>query len=73
MTNLKELCENWDGSTEGFGKIIEAYLHLNLSSKILAAEFEVAPSTINRWASLVTAPLPRMQKLIVDYLLNYSR
>ena len=72
MNQLKTMCLTWDNSNEGFKNIIKQYLENRNSEITLAGEFEVAPSTIKRWANGVTAPLTRMQKLIINYIAKLS-
>lgn len=69
LSNFKQLCEEWKDSDEDFAKIVEsACTILGMHRRDLAIEFEVAESTVSRWANGVTCPLPRMQKLIVNYI-----
>lgn len=71
LSNLKQLCSEWKDSDEDFAKIVEsACTNLGMNRRDLAVEFEVAESTVSRWANGVTCPLPRMQKLIVTYILK---
>ena len=36
----------------------------------LANEFEVSYSTVRRWADGITAPLPRMRNVVINYIRN---
>lgn len=63
---LHLLCGNWDKSPEGFATIVNACLGLfGMSQRELADEFEVAESTLSRWANGVTSPHPGVRKLVV--------
>jgi DNA-binding transcriptional regulator YiaG len=63
---LKQLCSEWNKSSEGFARIVAATIQtLGLYQRELASEFEVAESTVSRWANGVARPHPRAQKLIV--------
>ncbi len=69
LEEVKRLCENWDESDEKFAKIIDtATKTLGLYQRDLASEFEVAESTVSRWATGVARPHPRLQRLIVAFL-----
>lgn len=39
-----------------------------LPALYLAEEFEVAKSTVNRWATGTAVPHPRLRKLILEYI-----
>jgi transcriptional regulator with XRE-family HTH domain len=66
ISDLKEMCSRWDGSSEAFAEIVSATIKtLGVYQRDLAAEFEVAVSTVSRWASGTARPHPRFQKLIV--------
>ena len=63
---LKDLCSSWDGSSDAFAEIVtEALDVLGVYQHDLAREFEVAESTVSRWAHGVARPHPRAQKQIV--------
>lgn len=63
---LKKLCAAWDASSNGFAAIVAAALDvLGVYQHDLAREFQVADSTVSRWAHGVARPHPRAQKLIV--------
>ena len=67
MLELKESCSKWDKSSEQFSWIVAAAVGtLGLYQRELAAEFEVAESTVSRWANGVARPHPRLQQLIVS-------
>jgi transcriptional regulator with XRE-family HTH domain len=65
LSELKDVCSRWDKSSGGFGQIVASTISLGLYQRELAAEFEVAESTVSRWARGIARPHPRMQKLIV--------
>ena len=65
LIELKEICSRWDKSSDAFGKIVAATVSSGRYQRELAAEFEVAESTVSRWARGIARPHPRMQKLIV--------
>lgn len=66
LTELRNLCAKWDGSSEGFRQIVAGTNSLGLYLRELAADFEVAESTVSRWARGIARPHPRLQKLIVS-------
>jgi len=71
LSDLQQLCMEWNDSSEGFAKIIEATsITLGLYRRELASEFEVAESTVSRWANGVDRPHPRIQKMIVKSILK---
>lgn len=60
------LCSEWDGSSESFAQIVEAAVRtLGLYQRELANEFQVADSTVSRWANGIARPHPRLQKMIL--------
>lgn len=64
--DLRKHCSNWDGSSDGFAAIVANALDtLGVYQHDLAREFQVANSTVSRWANGVACPHPRVQKLIV--------
>lgn len=66
LTVLKQRCSEWDKSSEGFARIVAATVQtLGVYQRELASEFEVAESTVSRWANGVARPHPRAQRLIV--------
>jgi transcriptional regulator with XRE-family HTH domain len=65
-SGLVLLCDRWRGSTEEFAHIVAASIQtLGLYQHELAREFQVADSTVSRWANGVARPLPRLQELIL--------
>lgn len=62
---LQELCAHWDTGFDGFAKIVQGAIDMAYE-RDLASAFEVAVSTVSRWASGAARPDPRIQKLIVD-------
>jgi DNA-binding transcriptional regulator YiaG len=69
---LKELCARWNKSPEGFTQIVRSAIGM-LYQRELAAEFEVAVSTVSRWASGTARPHTRIQKLIVAEIEKRAR
>jgi len=64
--DLKSMCSQWDRSSEEFRQIVAAAVAtLGVYQRELADEFEVAESTVSRWAHGVARPHPRLQALIV--------
>lgn len=58
---------------KGFSDIIKGFLNIEAHEqtkrfKLLADEFEVALSTIERWALGIAKPHPKIQKLIVMFI-----
>jgi len=70
---LKEMCERWDKSPEQFAEIVRNSVAMGVYQRELATEFEVAVSTVSRWASGIAKPHPRMQKLIISALEKRAR
>jgi len=67
--DLKNMCRQWDRSSEGFQRIVAAVVEsLGIYQRELADEFQVAESTVSRWAHGVARPHPRLQRLIVASL-----
>ncbi len=65
--DLEERCMSWDGSSDEFARLVAgAVATFGPYQHDLAAEFEVADSTVSRWASGVARPHPKLQKLIVE-------
>jgi len=67
MLKLKEHCLKFGGSSEQFIKIVAAAVAI-IDQRELAAEFEIAESTISRWVNGVARPHPQVQQLIVSYI-----
>lgn len=68
---LLESCAAWDGSEEEFANIVSAAVdRVGTTQRELAEEFEVGESTVSRWAHAVARPHPRMQRLVVAYVLG---
>ena len=68
LEKLKILCTQWKGGSEGFAQIVAATDSLGMGLSDLSQEFEVAQSTVSRWANGLAKPLPRMQKMIVSWI-----
>ena len=71
-------CSEWLGqketSAEVFSKLVAESLEVfGAFQRDLATEFEVAVSTISRWAKGVASPHPRLQKQVVKYLLARAK
>ena len=68
---LADHCRAWpalggDQAAVGFQRIVAEELdELGLYQRELAEEFQVAESTVSRWASGAARPHPRLQSLIV--------
>ncbi len=63
---ITKLCSEWDGSSGSFAQIVEAAVRtLGLYQRELANEFQVADSTVSRWANGIARPHPRLQKMIL--------
>ena len=71
LSDLNEMCSKWNNSSDNFASIIEASCStLGLYRHELASEFEVAESTVSRWANGIAKPHPRMQKVIIASILK---
>jgi hypothetical protein len=73
LENFEAACSAWlsanEPSTETFAKLVEASFHVfGTFQRELAHEFEVAVSTVSRWAKGTARPHPLMQKQIVRSL-----
>ncbi len=74
LTEFQRLCMDWEGSPDGFAQIIrEALASLPGVRLALAHQFEVAESTVSRWAAGTVKPHPRVQKSVVCTLLRRVR
>ena len=73
-TEFETNCAAWlnnekNASEEGFAKILAAAFEvLGTFQRDLAAEFEVAESTVSRWAKDTARPHPRIQKQVIRSL-----
>lgn len=67
LVDLNRLCSQWDSkSSEDFARIVASAVQtLGLYVREFATEFEVAESTVSRWANGIARPHPRVQRLIV--------
>lgn len=66
ISDLKNLCSEWDRSSEAFSKIVATTVKtLGLYQRELAAEFQVAESTVSRWSSGAARPHPQFQVMVV--------
>jgi len=65
---LKEICDAWhEGSDVRFAEIVYGALSfIPDGRKKLAREFGCALTTVDRWASGVARPHPRIQRIIVE-------
>ena len=74
VADLKSACSTWDESSESFARIVAAALaSLGVYQRDLANEFQVAESTVSRWAHGVARPHPRLQKLILMTIQRRAR
>lgn len=63
---LVALCDRFDDSAD-FAAVVNGALGLGgVQQSDLANEFEVAVSTISRWAAGSAKPRPRIQRFVVD-------
>jgi transcriptional regulator with XRE-family HTH domain len=66
ISDLKDLCSQWDRSSEAFSKIVATTVKtLGLYQRELAAEFQVAESTVSRWSSGTARPHAQFQVMVV--------
>lgn len=66
LKNLLEACTDWNPSQLSFASVVtQSIALLGSSQRDLAREFEVAESTVSRWANEVARPHPRIQQQIV--------
>jgi ribosome-binding protein aMBF1 (putative translation factor) len=69
-----DLCRSWDSSSQQFKEIVQSASQvLGVYRKEVAAEFEVAESTVSRWASGAAKPHPIIQKQIIASLEKRAR
>ena len=59
------IVENRKNSLQ-FSTIVKEALEKKLDKKLIASHFEVAPTTIDRWASGIARPHPHLQKMIIE-------
>ena len=65
--DLRMMCEHWDGTDKQFAIILELAVEV-YGARDLAKELEVVTSTINRWSSGFSRPLPGVIYAVVKYL-----
>lgn len=53
-----------------FSQVVKEYVALELDARPLAGEFEVAVSTVLRWANGVATPHPLIQEQVIHWILN---
>ena len=71
---ITKLCSEWNGSSEAFAQVVEAAVRtLGLYQRELANEFQVADSTVSRWANGIARPHPRLQKMILTSIEKRAR
>ncbi len=70
LAELKHACEHWKlGDSDGFQRIVAQFLaQLGAYQRDLAFKFEVAESTVSRWARGTARPHKLVQRVIVDKL-----
>ena len=75
LTKLLRMCTEWKESPEDFALIlresIDSLKALRLAD--LAHQFEVAESTVSRWAAGIVKPHPLVQRSVVRKLGNRIR
>jgi predicted transcriptional regulator len=69
-----ELCEAWEKhpSTERFSRVVAGADVLSRSQKELARQFEVAESTVSRWAKGYARPHLLVQQHVVSSLKKHA-
>jgi ribosome-binding protein aMBF1 (putative translation factor) len=68
---LTVACSTWDGSGTAFADIVRGALAcVGLDQHELATLFQVADSTVSRWASGTARPHPRLQKRVIAAILE---
>ena len=75
---FESACNAWlsekDPSTDGFAQLVSAAFQVfGTFQRELAREFEVAVSTVSRWAKGSARPHPLLQKQIVKSLLRWVK
>jgi len=69
LSEFRYLIRCWDNGDDRFDEIVECGLNvLPNGRRALAGEFQVAPSTVDRWVTGIARPHPRLKHLIVGYL-----
>lgn len=65
-------CDNWEEETdtpEQFGMLVDQWLGLTKNGqRRLAAQFDLAISTVSRWRQGKSTPYPMVQDLVVQWL-----
>ena len=75
-TQLWEACSQWlaSGTPESFANIVgEAFETLGAYQRDLADDFEVAESTVSRWARGIARPHPLIQRQIVQWICRRAK
>lgn len=68
-TDFIALCNAWKVGETSFAAVLTCGLNtLGMPLRELAVRFEVAESTVSRWASGIARPHPRIQALVVAHL-----
>jgi len=69
---LRECLNDFNGSDESFSAMVKAAIELNGqtsdNTRIVANEFEVAESTVTRWANGTARPHPRLRGVVAKGL-----
>jgi len=73
LEQFQTACSAWlgkpQGSSDEFAQLVRtAFEVLGAYQRDLAAEFEVAESTVSRWAKGTARPHPRIQKQVIRAL-----
>ena len=69
LTKLAKQCDEWAGDADAFGTIVHDGLkHLGRKQREFADAFEVAISTVSRWADGSVLPHPVMQRFVVAWI-----
>ncbi len=69
LSEFRYLLRGWDCGDDRFQEIVECGTSLIPNGRrVLAREFQVATTTVDRWQSGTARPHPRLKRMIVGYL-----
>lgn len=75
LEDLKKLCDNFDTDCCGdFYKIMKSFVDIDSDNvKKFRNHLRTALGTISRWANGYSKPHPAVQKVIIDFILDYIK
>jgi hypothetical protein len=73
IEQYRQYCAEWKGDPAEFSWLIQHGDIAGATQRVIADEFEFAPSTVSRWAAGEALPHKRIQKLVVAGLEKKAR